>query len=445
MVAIRDGVPSGWSAEVARTSVSPRPKSRTACLSPPTMSISGSRLLFPGTRVVPARIRLSELRRTSEGVGKSLPCLHACSQPLAAYIGPVGVATACMSSITAASTQFGSGKSSAHLLNTVLLRSTRPVRGVVLTVQRRTFATIIATAPQQQVRIQSIRPSSSERAQGKLSRRHKQTALEALHHDGVVVLENAIDPAILDRLNERMSHDTRTLIDRGTDGPSNYNLGNLQQSPPYELASFSPSIPFHPLATDLTSSYLGGQPALSFISSNAAVKADQAQPVHNDADFAHPTIPFAAVVNVGLVDMAPINGSTELWLGTHTHTTIDDQEGAHGERASGRIKQACLNARRALRPPFQPTVRKGSLVIRDLRLWHAGMPNRCENIRIMVAMIHFAPWYRQRMTLDMPKAFQPLISQQRKLGIAIPARFESETIDQLDASYGNSFDFDQDP
>ncbi len=197
---------------------------------------------FPRTRVVPARIRLSELRRTSEGVGKSLPCLHACSQPLAAYIGPVGVATACMSSITAASTQFGSGKSSAHLLNTVLLRSTRPVRGVVLTVQRRTFATIIATAPQQQVRIQSIRPSSSERAQGKLSRRHKQTALEALHHDGVVVLENAIDPAILDRLNERMSHDTRTLIDRGTDGPSNYNLGNLQQSPPYELASFSPSI-----------------------------------------------------------------------------------------------------------------------------------------------------------------------------------------------------------
>lgn len=332
-----------------------------------------------------------------------------------------------------------------RLIDMVLSPFSGPVRGVVLTVQRRTFATTIAGAPQRQDRIQSIRSSSSEKAQGKLSQRNKQAALEALHHDGVVVLENAIDPGILDRLNERMSHDSRTLIDRGTDGPFNYNLGNLQQSPPYELASFSPSIFFHPLATDLTSSYLGGQPTLSFISSNAAVKADQGQPVHSDADFAHPIIPFAAVVNVGLVDMAPINGSTELWLGTHTQTTLDDQEGAHGERASGRIKQACLDARRAVCPPFQPTVSKGSLVIRDLRLWHAGMPNRTEQIRIMLAMIHFAPWYRQRMTLDMPKSFQKLIAQQHKLGIAIPARFELDTIDHLNARYGNSFDFDQDP
>ncbi len=326
----------------------------------------------------------------------------------------------------------------------VSLRLGRPVRGAVLTLQRRTLATTVAAAPQRRDRVHSIRPSSSEKVQGQLSQRHKQAALEALHDDGVVVLEDAIDPALLDRLNERMSRDTRTLIDRGTEGPFNYNLGNLQQSPPYELAALSPSVFFHPLATDLTSSYLGGRPTLSFISSNAAVKADQRQPVHNDADFAHPSIPFAAVVNVGLVDMAPTNGSTELWLGTHTHTTLDDQEGAHGERASGRIKQACLEARRAVRPPLQPTVSKGSLVIRDLRLWHAGMPNRTEQIRIMLAMIHFAPWYRQRMTLNMPKAFQPLIAEQHKLGLAIPARFETDTVDHLNAGYGNSFDFDQD-
>jgi len=112
----------------------------------------------------------------------------------------------------------------------------------------------------------------------------------------------------------------------------------------------------------------------------------QRQPVHADADFRHPSHPFALVINVGLVDMNPNNGSTELWLGTHTTTSIDDQEGAHGERASGRIKEASLERRRAVSPPMQPTISKGSLVIRDLRLWHAGMPNLTAEVRIMLAM-----------------------------------------------------------
>ncbi|TKY90002.1 hypothetical protein EX895_001300 [Sporisorium graminicola] len=293
-------------------------------------------------------------------------------------------------------------------------------------------------------RIRSVKPSPSEKTEGMLSRRNLQSALEALHHDGIVVLENIIDPELLDRLNERMTIDTRALIAKGDEGPFNYNLGNLQQSPPYELDYFAPSIFFNPLATSLSAAYLGGKPTVSFISSNAAVKADEGQPVHSDADFDHPSIPFATVVNVGLVDMQPSNGSTQLWLGTHSATSIQDQQGLHGERASGRIRQELLDARSQSSPPLQPTVAKGSVVVRDLRLWHAGMPNRTNDIRIMLAMIHFAPWYRQRMTLDMPKSFEPLIAQQSKLGISIPARFQADTIDHLNAGYGNSFDFDQD-
>lgn len=56
---------------------------------------------------------------------------------------------------------------------------------------------------------------------------------------------------------------------------------------------------------------------MSFISGNTAIDAscmDDAakagQPVHTDADFDHPTIPFACVVNVGLTRMHPGNGST---------------------------------------------------------------------------------------------------------------------------------------
>jgi Phytanoyl-CoA dioxygenase (PhyH) len=91
--------------------------------------------------------------------------------------------------------------------------------------------------------------------------------------------------------------------------------------------------------------------------------------------------------------MRPENGSTELWLGTHVFGN-EAQEGEHGERASGMIKQEWLEKRRGERPPSQPVVKKGSLVVRDLRLWHSGQPNWTMETRVMLAMIHFAGWYR---------------------------------------------------
>ena len=111
----------------------------------------------------------------------------------------------------------------------------------------------------------------------------------------------------------------------------------------------------------------------------------QRQPVHSDADFKHPSHAFALVVNVALVEMRPENGSTEIWLGTHTNTNVEDQEGAHGERASGRIKRPLLEARRQIAPPIQAVIPKGSVIVRDLRLWHAGMPNLSNEIRVMLA------------------------------------------------------------
>ena len=92
--------------------------------------------------------------------------------------------------------------------------------------------------------------------------------------------------------------------------------------------------------------------------------------------------------------MTPENGSTEIWLGTHLNAGLDAQEGQHGDRASGRIKKALLEERERVRPPAQPNVKKGSVIVRDLRLWHAGKPNYTQNPRVMLAMIHFAQWYQ---------------------------------------------------
>lgn len=164
---------------------------------------------------------------------------------------------------------------------------------------------------------------------------------------------------------------------------------------------FSDSVFLNPLATQVTTGVLGPKPRWTFCSGNSAMPPlpggnPQRQPVHTDSDFAHPAHPFALVVNVPLIDFTPENGSTEVWLGTHTGelSGLEVQDGAHGERASGRIKQHLLEKRRAVRGPSQPVIPKGSIVIRDLRLWHAGMPNWTQDIRVMLAMSessHYAP------------------------------------------------------
>lgn len=239
----------------------------------------------------------------------------------------------------------------------------------------------------------TVKPTLNEVSAGRLGERHLEKAVRSLHEDGLVVISNLVPHADLDHLNEKMVKDARTLQARGKDMPYNYNVGNIQQDAPPITKYFYESIFLNPIAAQITTAMLGPRPKWTFCSGNTALPPvegtkPQRQPVHSDADFAHPTHPFALVVNVPLIQFTPDNGSTEVWLGTHTGdlSGLQVQEGAHGERASGRIKEDLLEKRKQVSGPMQPVIEKGSIVIRDLRLWHAGMPNWTDEVRVMLAM-----------------------------------------------------------
>ncbi|KAF9466102.1 hypothetical protein BDZ94DRAFT_1252114 [Collybia nuda] len=295
-----------------------------------------------------------------------------------------------------------------------------------------------------------VRVSVDERSAGKLTWKNLELATRALHHDGLVVLEDAISTSKLDALNEKMVIDARTLQAAGDASPYNYHKGNIQQDPPLTKRHFEREIFLNPLATQVTSSVLGPQPRLSFVSGNTALPPGpdiepKSQPTHSDADFAHPNSPFALVINIPLIGMTVENGSTEVWLGTHSLSSKEVQEGDHGERASGMIKRRFLERRREERPPSQPAVKKGSIIVRDLRLWHGGMPNWTEQIRIMLAMIHFAPWYRNTMKVNFSEELKQELEEFR-LKLQIQANFMSEQEilnTYLKGVYGNAYDFDQ--
>ena len=43
-----------------------------------------------------------------------------------------------------------------------------------------------------------------------------------------------------------------------------------------------------------------------------------------------------------LITLIVENGSTKIWFSTHAETTIEDQESAHGDRASRRIEKEII-------------------------------------------------------------------------------------------------------
>jgi hypothetical protein len=70
-----------------------------------------------------------------------------------------------------------------------------------------------------------VHVSPEEKSSGTLTWKNLELANRALHHDGLVVLENAISHSKLDFLNMKMVQDALTLSSAGEDSPYNYNKG----------------------------------------------------------------------------------------------------------------------------------------------------------------------------------------------------------------------------
>jgi len=263
---------------------------------------------------------------------------------------------------------------------------------------------------------QVIDLTDEERDSGVMSDKKLYDAIEAFYTDGLVVIGNAIAVDIIDKLNVRMLEDTDKLLGGG--GEVHFNHlnnnaatkgasagGNLSQVPPLEKEWLFPEVYANKHGARVVSSILGPQPEVHFIRSNTLLpKAEDRQFVHADIRFEHPKHAFAVAFNTCLIDVGPENGTTELWLGTQ-NTDLED----HREIGEPFIDEKKLEARRKIRPPCYPRIQKGSIVLRDLRLWHAGMPNPTNDIRIMLAIVYYAAWYKNGVVTPLPESLRPTI------------------------------------
>lgn len=268
-----------------------------------------------------------------------------------------------------------------------------------------------------------------------LSSHNLQAAIEALHRDGIVALKNAVDVGHLDTLNARMVPEAEKLFAQ----PSTYrnfgkNTGNIQQEPVLEDGSIFEDIIANPWATAVIQCMLGPRTRVRFYSANTAFEATDRQPPHIDVTFDIPKIPFGYCVNINLVDTTPENGSTEVWLGSHTDT--DRSVLNFSDEHYWEIRKDLQDQRWAISPPIQPSLPKGSLVIRDFRLWHAGRPNLTKNPRVMIVTVQFPHWYRRNLNMRLPVSVKDKIDW----GEVIPcAEWMPDGYDYLQGAHDHDF------
>lgn len=250
----------------------------------------------------------------------------------------------------------------------------------------------------------------------------------------MLVLSNAIDTAHLDALNGRMVPEAKELYAReNTHHNFGLGTGNIQQDAVVDPAYVFEDIIANPFAIAVTECMLGPHPRLRFQSANTAFKAEKRQPVHVDVHFDFPKFPFGFCVNINLIDVDVEHGSTELWLGSHLDTSWQ----AEVEKSGSVIPVHMLEKRRKTSPPVQLVLPKGSLIIRDLRLWHAGMPNKTDDVRVMLVTIHFPAWYRTEQKVLLPESLKGKI----EWGNLVPCiEWVPDRYDYLQGQHDHDFD-----
>lgn len=304
----------------------------------------------------------------------------------------------------------------------------------------------IQKSPYYDQTVRTVRVSDAARQAGRPSLEFVAEAVSYFHKDGIVILENVVDTTHLDHLNSIL---TPEALEIANNPNHHFNFGkhtrNMDQAPPPTKELMYKDIWANSFACAVLSAILGPRPVIHYANGNTALQAapDGRQPVHSDCEFDHPVyFPFACVLNINLVDTSPKNGATEVWPGSHLvstpecHATIPNKS----ERIL-HVQPELVEERRRHSPPIQPCTKRGSIIIRDLRLWHAGMPNLTAIPRIMLAFVAQAAWFQGKAKVLLPLSVKSLVdSWSDEIQFAaewVDGEVDHKTLSSADVDFGS--------
>lgn len=243
-------------------------------------------------------------------------------------------------------------------------------------------------------------------------------AIESVRTLGACVIEDAVAPDVCDSLRDAML----ATLDEATKGkPAENTPGHVQHNPPLRGEHLHPSVFANADAMAIVKTILGRGPAMTLYTGNTMLGGTtQQQPVHWDegqlwAGLASASPAHSLTINLPLVDVTEENGAIEVWPGSH----LDVRSGG---RPSIHVPEEWLAERESVRV----SSRKGSILLRDGRMWHRGTFNATDDPRPMVAVVYAASWFRP-LPIDFHTSAEPVL---REAGVRVFARYREE-LDEL--------------
>lgn len=228
-----------------------------------------------------------------------------------------------------------------------------------------------------------------------------QEILARLKMDGYVVLEEPLPEPLVTRLRERFDE---MLEQRMSAAPSNRGANRYQMVLPFQPPFADPLLYENPRVLEILDQLLGPQIVCTYFASDTPLPGSEYQKVHSDTRLLFPetslSLPcYGAVLNVPLVDVTEENGPLELWPG-----------GSH--LMPGPLDLSSLAERMQ---SVRLTMKAGSMLLRDLRVWHRGTPNRSSRSRPNLALVYTRPWYRfEQPVFEIPRAGWEALSERAR-------------------------------
>ena len=228
--------------------------------------------------------------------------------------------------------------------------------------------------------------SAAELRAQAMSEENLRIAVRTLKECGFVIIEDVVSPDWIDRIR-RQCDETLQRYMRAVSSEKRATMERTHTAmfPPI-CSPFMDSVAIeNPFAVQVTEAAIGPDFFCTFYNTNTQWPHSGGQQVHRDFDHLFPDHPIAlpiiqVIVNIPLIDFTLGNGATEVWPGTHL---IVDELPNDREALEERAKYL---------PSVRTTVSAGSIILRDMRTWHRGMPNETEEIRTMLAMIYDRPF-----------------------------------------------------
>ncbi|WP_334144896.1 phytanoyl-CoA dioxygenase family protein [Rhabdothermincola sp.] len=206
----------------------------------------------------------------------------------------------------------------------------------------------------------------------------RQAHLDRIATDGYTIVEDAIEPDLVDALAEDLLRLERELqvtpADNSFEGRRTIRIYNLLvHGPLYER------IPVHDNVLPIVEGVLDRGCLVSSLSSISINPGEVSQPIHADDQLIpipKPHPPVVCNTMWALTDFTEANGATRLIPGSH----LRDHDPDYGRNY----------------PSIPAEMRRGSVLIWHGSLWHGGGANRTGERRVGIAMNYCAGFIRQQ-------------------------------------------------